>query len=71
MLEAFQGLMGWGLQYSSVIVKTHRNQGGTRNSYTAAMKFCAVVFLVYLAIGADASERKKNCKQILDKFSDL
>ena len=45
--------------------------GGTRNSYTAAMKFCAVVFLVYLAIGADASERKKNCKQILDKFSDL
>ena len=27
MLEAFQGLMGWGLQYSSVIVKTHRNQG--------------------------------------------
>lgn len=35
------------------------------------MKFCAVVFLVYLAIGADASERKKNCKQILDKFSDL
>ena len=45
--------------------------GGTRNSYTAAMKFCAVVFLVYLAIGADASERKENCKQILDKFSDL
>ena len=35
------------------------------------MKFCAVVFLVYLAIGADASERKKNWKQILDKFSDL
>ena len=35
------------------------------------MKFCAVVFLVYLAICADASERKKNCKQILGKLSDL
>ena len=35
------------------------------------MKFCAVVFLVYLAICADVSERKKNFKQILGKLSDL
>ena len=42
--------------------------GGTQDSYTAAMKFCAVVFLVYLAIGADASKRKKVCKQIMGKF---
>ena len=45
--------------------------GGTQDSYTAAMKFCAVVLLVYLAIGADASERKKNYKQIMGKLSDL
>ena len=35
------------------------------------MKFCEVVFLVYLAIGAVASKRKKVCKQIMDKLSDL
>ena len=37
----------------------------------AAMKFCAVMFLVYLPIDADARKRKKNCKQIMDKLSDL
>ena len=35
------------------------------------MKFCAVVFLVYLAIATDAIKRKKVCKQILGKLSDL
>ena len=35
------------------------------------MKFCAVVFLAYLAIGADASKRKKVCKQIMGKLPDL
>ena len=45
--------------------------GGTEDSYTAAMKFCAVVFLVYLAIATDASKRKKVCKQIMGKLSDL
>ena len=33
------------------------------------MKFCAVIFL--LAIGADANKRKKVCKQIIGKLSDL
>ena len=37
--------------------------GGTRNSYTAAMKFCAVVFLVYLAVPMQVRERK-----IVNKF---
>ena len=45
--------------------------GGTEDSYTAAMKFCTVVFLVYLAIATDASKRKKVCKQIMGKLSDL
>lgn len=35
------------------------------------MKFCAVMFLVYLPIDADARKRKKNCKQIMGKLSDL
>ena len=35
------------------------------------MKFCTVVFLVYLAIATDASKRKKVCKQIMGKLSDL
>ena len=35
------------------------------------MKFCAVVFLVYLAIATDAIKRKKVCKQIIGKLSDL
>ena len=35
------------------------------------MKFCAVIFFVYLAIDADASKRKKVCKQIMGKLSDL
>ena len=45
--------------------------GGSQDSSTAAMKFCAVVFLVYLAIAIDASKRKKVCKQIMGKLSDL
>ena len=35
------------------------------------MKFCVVIFLVYLAINADVSKRKKVCKQIIGKLSDL
>ena len=35
------------------------------------MKFWAVLSLVYLAIGADASKRKKVCKQMMGKLSDL
>ena len=35
------------------------------------MKICAVIFLVYLAINADASKRKKVCKQLMGKLSDL
>ena len=45
--------------------------GGTEDSYTAAMKFCAVVFLVYLAIATNASKRKKVCKQMMGKLSNL
>ena len=45
--------------------------GRSQDSSTAAMKFCAVVFLVYLAIAIDASKRKKVCKQIMGKLSDL
>ena len=45
--------------------------GGTQDSETAAMKFWAVLSLVYLAIGADASKRKKVCKQMMGKLSDL
>ena len=35
------------------------------------MKLCALIFLVYLAIGAVAGKKKKLCSQILDKLSDL
>ena len=45
--------------------------GGTQDSYTAAMKICAVIFLYYLAFDADANKRKKVCKQIMGKLSDL
>ena len=34
------------------------------------MKICAVIFLYYLAIDADANKRKKVGKEIMDK-SDL
>ena len=69
MSKEFQGLIGWGLQYSSIIVETHWNQGYARQ--TATVEFCAAIFLVYLAIDADTSKRKKVCKQIMDKLSDL
>ena len=35
------------------------------------MKFCALIFLVYLAIGAVAGKKNKLCSKILDKLSDL
>ena len=35
------------------------------------MKICAVIFLYYLAIDADADKRKKVCKEIMGKLSDL
>ena len=71
MSQAFQGLIGWGLQYFVSHRRDSLKSGGTQDSYTAAMKFCAVVFLVYLAIATDAIKRKKVCKQIIDKLSDL
>lgn len=37
----------------------------------AAMKICAVIFLYYLAIDADANKGKKVCKEIMGKLSDL
>ena len=45
--------------------------GGTQDSSTAAMKICAVIFLYYLAIDADANKGKKVCKEIMGKLSDL
>ena len=44
---------------------------GYSRQLTAAMKICAVIFLYYLAIDADANERKKVCKEIMGKLSDL
>ena len=35
------------------------------------MKICAVIFLYYLAIDADANKGKKVCKEIMGKLSDL
>ena len=35
------------------------------------MKICAVIFLYYLAFDADANKRKKVCKEIMGKLSDL
>ena len=35
------------------------------------MEICAVIFLYYLAIDADTNKKKKVCKQIMGKFSDL
>ena len=55
MLEAFQGLMGWGLQYSSVIVESHRNQGYSRQLHGSYGIFVQWSF----------------CKRIMGKLSDL
>lgn len=35
------------------------------------MKYCALIFLVFLAIGADAVKRNKLCRKILKKLSNL
>ena len=41
MSKAFQGLMGWGLQYSSAIVESHRNQGYSRQLWNFVQwSFC-------------------------------
>ena len=45
--------------------------GGTQDSSTADMKICTVIFLYYLAIDADVNKRKKVCKEIMAKLSDL
>ena len=35
------------------------------------MKFCAIIFTVYLVICADSGKRKKVCEQRMSKVSDL
>ena len=55
MSKAFQGLMGWGLQYSSVIVESHRNQGVLKTVTRQLWNFVQWSF----------------CKRIMGKLSDL
>ena len=73
ILEAIRVFISWRLLYlprlSSSLAALKKYW--RKSEKTAAMpKFCALIFLVYLTIGADAG-KKKFCRQIMDKLSDL
>ena len=68
MLAAINVLIYVGVCYyfltnRQVSLKSSGIQG---NEKTKATKFCALIYLVYLAVGTDAGKKNKLCGKILD-----